>query len=112
MTSDRIYACRLFADTAWDAQVAVGRCVDVLPGPALLTDVQTTGECHDLLAIGAGDAQHPTWVLIGEPSSLLAIHGARYPVAAGEALFVAQGSTTPRSLGRGVECGVTWAAQQ
>jgi hypothetical protein len=110
----RARACQLYADAAWDPDpdATVARCINVATGPAIMTDVQTTGMCHDLLAIGAGNPQNPRWVLVGQPSSIVAVHGARYPVASGEALFIAQAGARADTLAHGDACMITWAAER
>jgi hypothetical protein len=110
----KAYACQLYADAAWDPDpdASVARCVKVTSGPAILTDMQTTGMCHDLLAIGAGDPQNPRWVLVGQPSAIVAVHGARYTVSGGETLFVAQAGARADTLGRSDACMITWAAER
>lgn len=110
----RAKICQLYTEAPWDSDpdAVVARCVNIATGPAILTDVQTTGMCHDLLAIGAGTPENPRWVLVGEPSALVAVHGARYPIATGEALFIAQAGARADTLGHGSACMLTWAAER
>lgn len=110
----RARPCQLYTDAPWesDPDAVVARCVNIATGPAILTDIQTTGVCHDLLAVGAGTPENPRWVLVGEPSALVAVHGAHYPIATGETLFIAQAGARADSLTHGSACIITWAAER
>ncbi len=79
----RARPCALFSDMPWDPTVVSARCVEIMTGPATLTDAQVTATCPNTVGIGAGDPQKPHWILFAGPSAALAVHGAHYPIADG-----------------------------
>ncbi len=103
--------CLPYAESTWESPFSTGRCVTIANGPGLLTDVQTTGACHDLLAIGAGDPQDPAWVLISEPSTPLSIHGAKYLIGDSQSIFIVQQGANVDALSHGLECSISWGIE-
>jgi hypothetical protein len=108
----RAYTCLLFTDMPWESDSTAARCVKLAQGAMVVTDVQTTGACHDTLVIGAGDPMSPRWMFVGEPSLTVSVHGAHYPVNPDEALFVAQVAEKPENLVHNVSCSIAWAAER
>ncbi len=89
----RARACSLFSEARWDADRWTSRCVRVVHGPIVVTDVQAGDTCHDRLVVGSGDPINPRWVIVGQSASSIAVHGAALFVPDGDGLFVAQASS-------------------
>jgi hypothetical protein len=110
----RAKACSLFSTARWDIEHWTARCVPLMHGPLVVTDVQTGDTCHDRLLVGSGDPESPQWAIVGQPASTIGIHGAALFVPEGEALFIAQASSGETSPQADSGCLVTlsWHKQQ
>lgn len=106
--ADGAEPCALLKDATFSLEPGSPICVDLAKGPIVVTDVRTVGVCPNALVLGAGEPSSPRWLLYGEPSSVLGVHGAAYDVPAGERLFAAQSGPKGR-LVTDVRCAITWS---